>query len=65
MGDEWRNPSKLAQAMMGGVGGEANLQKIIEELESLKKQRDGSGEGTGKGDQYKYLDDKTLYSSDG
>ena len=56
---------KMAQTM-GSGSTERILQQITQDLEDMKRQQAGGLEmGKAKGDQYKYLDDKNLYSTDG
>jgi hypothetical protein len=40
------------------------LHRIVEDLEDLKR-NGGNSQGKGKDSSYRYLDDKTLYSTDG
>ena len=56
---------KMAQAL--GAGNiEKTLQQISQELEEMKREQAGGiQQGKAKGEQYKYLDDKNLYSTDG
>jgi len=41
------------------------LHRIVNDLEDLKRNGGGSSQGKGKDSSYRYLDDKTLYSTDG
>ena len=41
------------------------LHRIVSDLEDLKRNGGGSSSGKGKDSSYRYLDDKTLYSTDG
>ena len=51
---------------MGSGNIDQILQKITQDLDELKiQQAGGLNVGATKGDQYKYLDDKNLYSTDG
>ena len=61
--------SALAQSLLAGNDTEL-LRRIVRDLEDIKRSGGVSNSGPATGtsasrDAYKYMDDKTLYSSDG
>lgn len=65
VGGNQNNSMKMARALQAG-NTDPSMQKIMQELEELRNlQAGGINAGREKGDNYKYLDDKTLYSTDG
>ena len=52
------------ELMKGSMPSPDTLKSIVEELEELKRKGVSGGSTIGKKDDYRYLDDKTLYSTD-
>ena len=65
VGGNSMSSAKMAKAMQAGNTDPA-LRQILQDLEKLKHSQAGGVQTSKVGDdQYKYLDDKTLYSTDG
>ena len=47
-----------------GSGSDEVLRRIVQDLDDIKLQQSGSNNKGKKENQYKYLDDKSLYSTD-
>lgn len=57
--------SMMAEELMkGGMPSPDTLKSIVDDLEEIKRKGIQGGSTLGKKDDYRYLDDKTLYSTD-
>jgi len=63
MGGSAGKSEQLNQAL--GSGSDEVLRRIVQDLDDIKMQQSSDGSKGKKENQYKYLDDKSLYSTDG
>ena len=52
------------ELMKGSMPSPDMLRTIVDDLEEIKRKGVSGGSTTGKKDDYRYFDDKTLYSTD-